>query len=85
MTLPFAALRSRILIPISAADQVWPAVSIHVDGGDTFVVVRTQSMREEGRLRNVARSIARRFIELRGCDSQSNHNCAAYESDLTDS
>jgi len=41
MTLPFAALRSRILIPLGSADQVGPALSIHVDGGDAFGVVRT--------------------------------------------
>ena len=64
MPLPFTALRAGILIPVRSAQEVWPAVSVHVDGGDSFGVIRSQSMHEKSHLRHISRSVAANFIEL---------------------
>src|SRR5215472_18235269 len=58
MALPLAALRTGILIPVRAAHEVRPAVSIHVDGRDPFGMIGAQSMHEERRVRHISWAIA---------------------------
>src|SRR5205807_257576 len=59
MAFPLAARRPRVFIPIGSAQEVGPTVAIHVERGDAFGMIRTQTVSEESHLRNVPGRIPR--------------------------
>ena len=58
MPLPFAAVGAGILVPVRAAENVGIAISIHIQRGHAFRVIRSQAMREKRNLRQTARTSA---------------------------
>jgi hypothetical protein len=58
MLLPFAAVRTGILVPVSAAEQVRKAVTIHVEHRDAFGMVGAETMGKKGDTRLASRAAA---------------------------
>jgi len=56
MLLPFASLRTGILIPVGAAQDVRTPIAIHVQSSDALGVIGTQAMRNKRDLRSAARA-----------------------------
>jgi hypothetical protein len=72
MPFPFAAVRSRIFIPVSTAYQVWSSIAVHINGGDALGMIATQAMNEERSLGNSAGAGAAGFeFVLRECNGRS--------------
>ena len=67
MPLPLAAIRARILIPVSAAQNIGIAVAIHVQRGHAFRMIRSQAMREKRNLRHRHPVRRRRGLLFRLC------------------
>src|SRR5258708_4811777 len=57
MLLPLAAIGTRILIPVSAAEQIRKAVAIHVEHRDTLGVVGAETMGRKSNARLAAVAI----------------------------
>ena len=55
--LPFAALRTRIFVPVSAAKNVGPPISVHIRGSNSFRMVVTELMNQICGLRHIARGV----------------------------
>jgi hypothetical protein len=83
MAFPLSALSTGILIPVSSAHKIRPAVSIHVDSGDSLGMIGAQSMDEKSRLGKVSRTVTSNLIELCMGDSQPERDCRAEEDDLS--
>src|SRR5450631_3980114 len=49
---PLSAIRAWIFVPIASTQEIWPPVAIHINGGDSLSVVRTQTMDSKSDLRN---------------------------------
>ena len=56
--LPLAAVGARIFIPVSAAEQVREAVSVHVQQRDAFRMIVAETVREKSDARLAAGSVA---------------------------
>src|ERR1700685_633612 len=78
MAPPLAAGRSRILIPVSAAQNIGTPITIHVERSDALGMIRSQAMDKECRLRHASRRISRRSLTrtLRsGAAEAQRHRC----------
>src|ERR1700721_3209177 len=64
MPLPLTTRWPRILLPVSATQQIRQSVTIHVHRADALGMVRTQAMHQKSRLRNASRSIPANGILL---------------------
>src|ERR1700680_4977111 len=56
--LPLATRGAWILIPVGSAEQVRPAIAVHVQCGDLLGMVCTQTVGKEGGLRSTIRPVA---------------------------
>jgi hypothetical protein len=61
---PLSAGWTGILIPIGPAEQVGPAIAIHVECGDALGVIRAQAMNEKSALRNTERTVAGNSLSI---------------------
>ncbi len=61
---PLAAPRPRILVPIRSAQNIRPAVAVHVHGGDALGVIGAQPMDGISGLRHIAGRVAPHLVEL---------------------